>query len=296
MRLKSLRLENFKVFKLAEINFSEGVTGIIGSGGSGKSTLLEAIRVALSGTVLPAENSFRYHLAGRNEAVKIDLTFEHEGMQYRVERSYEGETLLPAVRLYAGNKLLSANHDKVQEELTRICQFEFLGFDARFIGFESEAFNDYMAAMMSLPVDERISERVKQEIQQELHDNVKSATQMTKNCEPGIVFAENIAAATFSSLPFNEKVLIALSVCMNMKRKRLAGNGITDPGFLLLTDETGYLSGLPDHRLSEVLYALGKGFGQVLIPCRYARLASVFPDRIYIVQKDGCSRLQQEPE
>jgi len=296
MKLKSLRLGNYKVFKQTEINFSERVTGIIGSGGSGKSTLLEAIKVAFSGIVRPAENSLRNHRATVNDAVMIELSFEHEGMLHRVVRNFEGESLLASVHLFAGEKLLTAIPYEVQEELTRICQFEFLGFDARFIGFESEAFDKYMAAMMSLPFDERLSERGRHELQQELNEIAKSATQLIKDCELGIEFVNNLNAATLSALPLKEKVLIALCVCMNMKRKRLAGNGITDPGFLLLEDQTGNLLGLPEQLLSKVIAALGKWFGQVLVPCRYDRLASVFPDHIHIVQKDGCSRLQQEPE
>ncbi|HRJ27407.1 MAG TPA: SMC family ATPase [Fimbriimonadaceae bacterium] len=47
MKLKRLRLENFRQHRATEIFFEEGMTAILGTNGSGKTTLLEAIGYAL---------------------------------------------------------------------------------------------------------------------------------------------------------------------------------------------------------------------------------------------------------
>ena len=49
MILSRLKLENFKRYSSYEIEFGEGLIGIIGKNGSGKSTIFEAIFFALYG-------------------------------------------------------------------------------------------------------------------------------------------------------------------------------------------------------------------------------------------------------
>ncbi len=47
MILSKLRLENFKKYTSFEIEFGEGLIGIIGKNGSGKSTIFESILFAI---------------------------------------------------------------------------------------------------------------------------------------------------------------------------------------------------------------------------------------------------------
>ena len=49
MHLNKLFMRNFKKYRRAEVNFHDGLTGIVGSNGSGKSTIVEAIAWALYG-------------------------------------------------------------------------------------------------------------------------------------------------------------------------------------------------------------------------------------------------------
>ena len=49
MHLNKLVMKNFKKFRSAELEFSDGLTGIVGSNGAGKSTIVEAIAWALYG-------------------------------------------------------------------------------------------------------------------------------------------------------------------------------------------------------------------------------------------------------
>ncbi len=49
MHLNKLVMRNFKKFRRAEVEFQDGLTGIVGSNGTGKSTIVEAIAWALYG-------------------------------------------------------------------------------------------------------------------------------------------------------------------------------------------------------------------------------------------------------
>jgi exonuclease SbcC len=50
MHLDKLVMRNFKKYRRAEVDFQDGLTGIVGSNGSGKSTIVEAIAWALYGS------------------------------------------------------------------------------------------------------------------------------------------------------------------------------------------------------------------------------------------------------
>ena len=43
MHLNKLFMHNFKKFRRAEVEFQDGLTGIVGGNGAGKSTIVEAI-------------------------------------------------------------------------------------------------------------------------------------------------------------------------------------------------------------------------------------------------------------
>ncbi len=54
MNIRELRIQNYRCFEAARLEFSSGVNVITGGSGSGKSTVLDAAAVALSGVVLRA--------------------------------------------------------------------------------------------------------------------------------------------------------------------------------------------------------------------------------------------------
>ena len=49
MHLNKLIIRNFKKFRRADVDFQDGLTGIVGSNGAGKSTIVEAVAWALYG-------------------------------------------------------------------------------------------------------------------------------------------------------------------------------------------------------------------------------------------------------
>ncbi len=86
MKLRSLKLQNFRQHADTNIKFNRGLTGIIGDNGSGKSTILEAIAWALYGKARGTRDSIRFTRAKERSPVKVELEFELSGHRYRVVR------------------------------------------------------------------------------------------------------------------------------------------------------------------------------------------------------------------
>jgi exonuclease SbcC len=100
MRLLQLKLGNFKQYRNLVIDFSDGLTGIVGSNGAGKSTIFDAVRCALFGEIPAGKDLLRSVDAGRSEPVSIELSFESGGKRYRAVREFRGAALAPQAKLY----------------------------------------------------------------------------------------------------------------------------------------------------------------------------------------------------
>ncbi|MHB8604675.1 MAG: AAA family ATPase, partial [Thermoplasmatota archaeon] len=93
MRLDSLTVENYRRFKRAEIEFPDGVIGLVGRNGSGKSTLVEAIGWALFGNdaARTAKDQIRRRGAGPSDDCRVVLRFTFGGHAYEVTRELLGK-------------------------------------------------------------------------------------------------------------------------------------------------------------------------------------------------------------
>jgi exonuclease SbcC len=89
MRLRQLRLQNFRQHVDTRIEFRRGLTGIIGPNGAGKSTILEAIAWAIYGApaVRGTNDTIRFARAPGRARVLVELTFELGGHEFRVSRT-----------------------------------------------------------------------------------------------------------------------------------------------------------------------------------------------------------------
>ena len=88
MRLRALRLQNFRQHVDTLIEFENGLTGIIGPNGAGKSTILEGIAWALYGNSVArgTRESIKFHGAAPRSAVRAELDFELGPHRYRIVR------------------------------------------------------------------------------------------------------------------------------------------------------------------------------------------------------------------
>lgn len=107
MKLKNLLIKNFISIKQASLDFTkfrDGVFLISGPTGSGKSTMLDAIHWALYGVTLnqnraansTISKSIYSDYAGEKDELKVELTFEQSGYNYKIIRtmSKSGTTTL----------------------------------------------------------------------------------------------------------------------------------------------------------------------------------------------------------
>ena len=88
MKLRALRLQNFRQHVDTAIEFENGLTGIIGPNGAGKSTILEGIAWALYGNTVArgTRESIRFHGAAPRASVRAELDFELGPHRYRIVR------------------------------------------------------------------------------------------------------------------------------------------------------------------------------------------------------------------
>jgi exonuclease SbcC len=105
-------MQNYKKYQDYTLEFTEGLTGIIGRNGSGKSTIFDAITFALYGDVRGEKDTLRYAKADAKEAVIVTLEFEIDAKSYRVVREMRGKTLVAKAHLYDGDDVLIAESAK----------------------------------------------------------------------------------------------------------------------------------------------------------------------------------------
>ena len=122
MTLSKLHLENFKKYTSYDIEFSEGLIGIIGKNGSGKSSIFEAILFALYGEARKRGNKelIRNAKASPKEAVVVALEFEFEGVEYKVVREFRGKTLSANAKLYKNFEVTTTGAKEVTSAIVNL--------------------------------------------------------------------------------------------------------------------------------------------------------------------------------
>ena len=122
MILSSLHLENFKKYTAFDIEFGDGLVGIIGKNGSGKSTIFESILLALYGEpkIRGNRDLIRNADASTKDAVVVELLFEFEGAEFKVVREFRGKSLTANAKLFKNGELITSGAKEVTASIVKI--------------------------------------------------------------------------------------------------------------------------------------------------------------------------------
>ncbi len=94
MKVLSLKLVQWRSFERCELDFPDGLIGVVGSNGSGKTTLAEAIGWALFGKLRPGAKVNDVRRQGADGRSLVELAFRLGDVVYRVERVVAGSARL----------------------------------------------------------------------------------------------------------------------------------------------------------------------------------------------------------
>jgi len=122
MILDCLYLRNFKRFREAEVEFRDGITGILGNNGTGKSSLVSAILFALYGVKATGVSAdyIVSSFAGPKEKCEVVLDFRIGGDDYKIIRTFrKGKTVTHDAEFYKNKKLLAKEVTPVEEAVRR---------------------------------------------------------------------------------------------------------------------------------------------------------------------------------
>jgi len=113
VKLLSITLHNYRKFKHAEINFPEGIIGLIGHNGSGKSTIIEAVGWAIYGNkaARTKKEFIKRQNALPNEDCWVKLEFEIGGEKYEVTRIMSGKNLTPDAHVKVNGMIAASSAD-----------------------------------------------------------------------------------------------------------------------------------------------------------------------------------------
>lgn len=126
MILKNLLLENYKQYAHLNLEFQEGLVGIIGKNGAGKSTIFEAILYALYGKdEISQKELIRSSFADEKAPVRLSLDFGVGDMVYRVRRELRGRKLERVdAELYKNDEQIAKGASAVTGEVIRLLNLD----------------------------------------------------------------------------------------------------------------------------------------------------------------------------
>lgn len=124
MLLQHLRLQNYKQYAELDLEFREGLVGIIGRNGAGKSTLFDAILYCLYGREETNKALVRSSFADPKATVVLELAFFLGESLYRAKREFRGKDLKPYAELYKNDLLIAQTPQAVNVEIAKALHME----------------------------------------------------------------------------------------------------------------------------------------------------------------------------
>jgi DNA repair exonuclease SbcCD ATPase subunit len=126
MRITTLTLRNYRVFRELDIEFPAGLVGVYGANGAGKSSMLESIVWALYGRARTGKGEIR--TSGETGECFVELGFEHEENYYLVRRSLSGKNATVKARVTIGDAVVADGVTDVAKYLQSVLGLDELAF------------------------------------------------------------------------------------------------------------------------------------------------------------------------
>jgi len=130
MILKTLSLKNFRKFRDIQLEFPDGVTGVIGLNGVGKSTIFEAIAWALYGPVAARTSADRIKRNGteHSDPCRVELEFLFADNSFRVVRELKGKNQIASAIATMDGKIVANGAEVVSKFIQRKLGMDFKSF------------------------------------------------------------------------------------------------------------------------------------------------------------------------
>ena len=143
MQLVSLSMRNFKKYRHADLEFQNGLIGIVGSNGAGKSTIVDAIAWALYGSKASTikRELIRNAYAKENEPVEVKLGININNQDYIIYRAMKGKGLSPEAKLFSGIKVIAFGSSEVDQKIGEILRISFDDFMKTFYARQKDLDN-----------------------------------------------------------------------------------------------------------------------------------------------------------
>ncbi len=174
MHLNKLFMRNFKKYRRAEVDFQDGLTGIIGSNGSGKSTIVEAIAWALYGNRASTikRDFIRNTRAGDSDQVEVKLSLSMGKQELDDLQAMKGKSLMPEAFLLLDGQRIAAGTKEVDLRLEEILKISYLDFMKTFYARQKDLDNllkeggtgkrEYLLKLLGLDdIKEKAAEQIK---------------------------------------------------------------------------------------------------------------------------------------
>ena len=142
MKLIRLKMRNFKKFRNAEIEFRDGLTGIVGNNGAGKSTIVEAISWSLYGSkTLSIKNDFlKNSNATDNDPLNVMLELQTGNQMWCIYRGLKSNGLQEAYVEINGRMIVCGVRD-VDEYLMKNLHTSAKDFEKTFYAKQKDLDN-----------------------------------------------------------------------------------------------------------------------------------------------------------
>jgi exonuclease SbcC len=140
MYLRSIQLDNYRRFKYAQLDFPDGIVGIIGNNGVGKSTLMEAIAWALYGTEASrtGKDEIKTITSNISDVCRVILDFQIEGENYTVVRELKGVSNSVDASVLVNKKVAARGTNPTNDLIGKTLGMDYKAFMTSFFAKQRE--------------------------------------------------------------------------------------------------------------------------------------------------------------